>query len=663
MKLNIRTKLIGGFVAALVLLVAISTVTFFNTNNLADNSAMIAHTHEVLAELEGIVSLLKDAEIGQRGYLITGEDRYQEPYVAALPQIQEKLDHVRQLTSDNPRQQDRLNDLEPLVQAKLDELQETIDLRTTVGFDAALAVVLTDAGNQVMDELRGVIGQMEQEEADLLVMRASATDSAAKSTRTVILFGTAIAILVLGAIAWFLSRSISTGVASVSNGLKRISVGDLTEQISVQSSDEIGDMGRAYVEMRNYLREASQVAERIGEGDLMMTVNPRSEQDALGNAFSQMVANLRGLVGQVRGTADNLSRASDHLASSAEEAGRATEEIANSSQHVSDGARQQYQVSMNIDEGMTQLSNAIEQVAGGSQEQASSVDQASNIVAQVSKATSEVASSAQSAADGARQANEAAREGFDMVGKTVEGMERIKVAVDDASQKIRELGDQSAEIGKIVAVIDDIAAQTNLLALNAAIEAARAGEQGRGFAVVADELRTLAERVTEATKEIANLIEVVQKGVAESVKATEEGSKEVAEGSQLAEEAGKTLSQILSSVEAVAEQIEQISAASEEVSAASDEMVKTVESVSGVTEQNSAATEQMADNSIQVSQAVDNISGIIEQNSAVILEMSESTQEVAAQIQEVVASSQELDQMAKELQEVVGKFNTADSGS
>jgi methyl-accepting chemotaxis protein len=124
-------------------------------------------------------------------------------------------------------------------------------------------------------------------------------------------------------------------------------------------------------------------------------------------------------------------------------------------------------------------------------------------------------------------------------------MNRISDAVDSVSKQVTGLGEQSAEIGKIVAVIDDIAAQTNLLALNTAIEAARAGEQGRGFAVVTDEVRQLAERVTQATTEIAGLIEGVQTSVDQSVKATAAGSELVEQGSELANQAGTALEQII----------------------------------------------------------------------------------------------------------------------
>ncbi len=170
---------------------------------------------------------------------------------------------------------------------------------------------------------------------------------------------------------------------------------------------------------------------------------------------------------------------------------------------------------------------------------------------------------AQKGAEGARQATETAQNGAAMVQRTIDGIGRIKNAVETASGEITKLGERSAEIGKIIAVIDDIAAQTNLLALNAAIEAARAGEQGRGFAVVADEVRNLAERVASATKEIADLIGGVQAGVDGSVKAMEDGSKETEEGTQLAAQAGESLQQILDAVAGVNTQIEQIASGSE----------------------------------------------------------------------------------------------------
>ena len=420
--------------------------------------------------------------------------------------------------------------------------------------------------------------------------------------------------------------------------LQNMSDGDLTQtftveaaEVKVESSDEIGKIAISFNDMIRKLQSS-------------------------GDSFNAMSGNLRGLIGEVGDTARNLGDASVDLTSVAQQAGNATQGVSATTQELASGAVQQSESVDSTTTAVGQLSQAIEQIAQGSQEQANQVEQASTIVTQVSNAVNDVAQSAQAAASGSQEANEAARNGADMVKKTVEGMEKIEAAVSMASEKIVDLGTQSAEIGKIVTVIDDIAAQTNLLALNAAIEAARAGEQGRGFAVVADEVRKLAERVTDATKEIANLIDTVQKGVDESIKATEDGAREVSEGAVQAQEAGKILEQILSSVEAVSGQVEQISAAAEEVSASSDEMVKTIENVSSVVEQNSAAAEQMTANSDEVSRSIESVAGITQQSSAAAQEISASAEEMSAQMEGVVNSVQSLSDMSSSLQTAVSVF-------
>jgi methyl-accepting chemotaxis protein len=363
-----------------------------------------------------------------------------------------------------------------------------------------------------------------------------------------------------------------------------------------------------------------------------------------------MRAQARAIVGEA---AKSVTDGSNELSASAEQAQAATREIAGSAQQMSQGIQEQAAESEETSAAVSELVKTIDQIAAGSREQASSMDQVSKIVAEVSTATSDVARSAQEAANGAQQANDAAIAGAETVSKTVDGMGRIKDAVNLTATQIAGLDAQSAEIGKIVAVIDDIAAQTNLLALNAAIEAARAGEQGRGFAVVASEVRSLAERVTDATKEIAGLIEGVQASVAESIKATEEGTKEVAEGAVLADEAGEALTSIRSAVQAVGEQLEQISASTEEVSASADEMVKTIENVSAVVEETSAASEQMAETSGQVNQAVDNSSRIAGENSGAVDKVAESAGALNNQVENIASSAQFLSNMAKELEERV----------
>ena len=293
MRISVREKLFGGFGAALFVVGVLALVGYGNIANLTTTSAQVAHTHEVLSGLASILSSLKDAETGQRGFVITGEERYLEPYDAAIARVHRQVSMMRRLTIDNPSQTQRIDALLPLVDDKFAELLETIDLRRTSGFEAARDVVATDAGKRIMDDIRVLVSEMVAEEVDLLEMREAAAESSASSAKTIIMFATAAAFLLLSGVAFSLSRKISGGVSAVARAMKKISEGDLSEEIRITSSDEIGDMASSYREMQAYLLEAAGAATQIGQGDLEISAKPRGPGDALGNARAAMVHNLK----------------------------------------------------------------------------------------------------------------------------------------------------------------------------------------------------------------------------------------------------------------------------------------------------------------------------------------------------------------------------------
>jgi signal transduction histidine kinase/DNA-binding response OmpR family regulator/CHASE3 domain sensor protein len=160
-----------GLAAATLFFVASGAVAYLNFQTLKQDSALVVHSGETLTALEDVLSTVKDAETGQRGYLLTDNEGYLGPYNAAVEQLGHRLDALRRLTADNPTQQDRLATVKQRTDAKLAELKQTVDLRQSQGKAAALAVVQTDRGKVEMDAIRADISAMEQEEIDLRAKR------------------------------------------------------------------------------------------------------------------------------------------------------------------------------------------------------------------------------------------------------------------------------------------------------------------------------------------------------------------------------------------------------------------------------------------------------------------------------------------------------------
>lgn len=259
-----------------------------------------------------------------------------------------------------------------------------------------------------------------------------------------------------------------------------------------------------------------------------------------------------------------------------------------------------------------EISAIAETLAASAAENSAQVDEIASAIEEMSRTISENAMGATNAAQVAERNKQIAAEGGRAVSETVQKMMQIANVVRASAEKIEKLGESSKEIGEIISVIDEIADQTNLLALNAAIEAARAGEQGRGFAVVADEVRKLAERTTEATKQIAQMIKGIQKETEEAVRAMQQGTEEVNNGIDLADKAGTSLEQIVSSSQEVWDLINQIAAATEEQSSTAEEVARNISSISQVTSDTATRVQDVAKSSEDLAKQMDLLRSLLE---------------------------------------------------
>ena len=203
-KNNLRDVTVIAFGLTLAVLLVGGVLGAVNVRRLAVENRMVARTHEVIEELAVLLSTLKDAETGQRGYLLTKDERYLQPYLDAAGQVQGELARLQELTSDNPEQRARLDALRRKVVVRLEELRQTVSLMRKGDRPDALKVV-RDTGKVLMDDVRQAVAAMERAEQDLLRQRARESAASVLSTVLSILLTTIIGVVLVG-VVFYLSQ-------------------------------------------------------------------------------------------------------------------------------------------------------------------------------------------------------------------------------------------------------------------------------------------------------------------------------------------------------------------------------------------------------------------------------------------------------------------------
>jgi methyl-accepting chemotaxis protein WspA len=530
--LSIKNKLTISFGAIVAIILSLLILAYNNFLRLSEANRWDHHTLEVLLEINHVATSVLQVQSSTRGYLLTGNDTLIAAVANEHALARNHLRRAIALTADNPGQQDRLKDVEPLLEGWMTQsVGPQVALRRKAG-KAALApsdaqvdtTVLAGAGN--VAAMRRILGQIEAEENRLLAQRVQESSGLRRSMDLVLSVGTLLSVLLAVMIGTLLVRAVSRPLASLTDAARKLGDGVQGARAEVRSRDELGRVAVEFNRMAqaiedNQARELAatnelrakvdsllDVVSKAARGDLTGRVAIRGEDaiGRLGEGLATMLGNLRSLL-------NNVQRAGIQVASSATQ--------------IAASARQQEAT------GIEQAQTSVEVLA---------------TTKEISVNTAELLRTMEEATEVADYTTGATADAQDKLKLMDHTMQQMVNATDSIGAKLAALSEKASNINSVLTTITKVADQTNILSLNAAIEAEKAGEAGRGFSVVAAEIRRLADQTSVSTWDIEQMLKEMQSAVSASVmgmdKFAEEIRRNVGEARHVAEQLSGMMDQV-----------------------------------------------------------------------------------------------------------------------
>lgn len=498
--LSLGKKLFLGFTAVILILVILSVISFTNFSKQHQATNWNKHTYEVMMEFQILLEEMLNMETGQRGFALTGNEASLEPFISGKANFDQHYDNVKELTSDNPQQQELLAELKTVQQEWLKIAESSIEHRRNVvngigTMDDIIAEEQAAYGKESFDKFREIIAESTNIESTLLQTRLEEAESLKKSTDLIIIFGTAFSVLVALAIAYFITKIITRPINEIKTVAQQIADGNLDIAINKHYQDEVGDLSDAFTIMSDNLNEViyniNSSTDQVTSGsrqlsDSSTSLSQGSAEQA--SSIEELTSSMEEISSQTKNNAQNANQA-NILAEKAQENAaqgnkhmeemlQAMDEINNSSANISKIIKVIDEIAFQTN--ILALNAAVEAARAGQHGRGFAVvaEEVRNLAQRAADAAKEtttmIEGSIDKVEDGTKIATETAEalhEIVDAIGKVTALVSDIDIASNEQASKISQINEGILQVSRVVqtnsATSQEIAAASEELASQA----------------------------------------------------------------------------------------------------------------------------------------------------------------------------------------------------